>query len=181
MVEEKVVTLRFSKETLKSSPISLIQQSHGQASKIASQKGKGPKQESDGGSSSYSTEQRGENKCWRCGGSHWKKDCLNPPQPTTPNPNPSQPCSHCKAYGHDANHYLMFHLKLRQGQSQARNARKSLGFGKGQKAKSAANKGLATKLAPNQPNAMEASFAHLEAPVMNMASNMVTLVKPTTH
>ncbi len=53
------------------------------------------------------------------------------------------------------------------------NARKSLGSGKGQKAKGAANEGSATKLAPNQPNAMEARFACLEALVMNMASSMV--------
>jgi hypothetical protein len=40
------------------------------------------------------------------------------------------------------------------------NARKSPSFGKGHKVKGVANKGLATKLAPNQPNAMEAWFAH---------------------
>jgi hypothetical protein len=37
----------------------------------------------------------------------------------------------------------------------------------------------ATELAPNQPNGMEAWFAHLEALVTNMASNMVTQMKPT--
>jgi hypothetical protein len=74
----------------------------------------------------------------------------------------------------------MLHLKLRQGQSQMKNVRKSLGFGKGQKAKSAASKGPTTKSTPNQPNAMEAWFARLEVLVTNMASNMVTLVKPTT-
>jgi len=36
------------------------------------------------------------------------------------------------------------------------NARKSLGSNKGQKAKGATNEGPTTKLAPNQPNAMEA-------------------------
>ncbi len=61
-----------------------------------------------------------------------------------------------------------------------KNVRKSLGFGKGQKAKSAASKGPTTKSTPNQPNAMEAWFARLEVLVTNMASNMVTLVKPTT-
>jgi hypothetical protein len=53
-------------------------------------------------------------------------------------------------------------------------------FGKGQETKSVAIKGLATKLTPNQPNAMEAQFACLDVLVMNMASNMVTQMKPTT-
>jgi hypothetical protein len=53
------------------------------------------------------------------------------------------------------------------------NVGKSLGSGKGQKAKGAANKGPVTKLDPNQPNAMEAWFACLEALVMNTTSNMV--------
>ncbi len=52
------------------------------------------------------------------------------------------------------------------------NARKSLGSSKGQKAKVVANKGLTTKSTPNQPNALEARFAHLEVLVTNMASNM---------
>jgi hypothetical protein len=43
MVEEKVVTLGFSRETVKLSPTSLTQQSHGKASKVAPQKGKRPK------------------------------------------------------------------------------------------------------------------------------------------
>ncbi len=53
------------------------------------------------------------------------------------------------------------------------NARKSPSFGKGQKAEGVANKGPATKLTPNQPNAMEARFACLEALLTNMASIMV--------
>jgi len=56
MVEEKVITLGFSKETLKHSPTSSIQQSCGQALRIAPQKGKGPKQELGGGSLSYTIE-----------------------------------------------------------------------------------------------------------------------------
>jgi len=44
--------------------------------------------------------------------------------------------------------------------------------------KGVANKGPTTKLAPNQPNAMEAQFACLEPLVMNMASNMASQVKP---
>jgi hypothetical protein len=40
--------------------------------------------------------------------------------------------------------------------------------------KGVADKKLATKSTPNQPNAMEAQFAHLEALVTNAASNMVT-------
>jgi hypothetical protein len=43
-----------------------------------------------------------------------------------------------------------------------------------------ANKRLTTKLAPNQPDVMEAWFAHLEVLVTSMASNMATKVKPTT-
>lgn len=43
------------------------------------------------------------------------------------------------------------------------------------------NKGLATKSTPNQPSAMEAQFAHLEALVTSMASSMASQVKPTTH
>jgi hypothetical protein len=57
---------------------------------------------------------------------------------------------------------------------------KSQSSGKGQKAKGVANKGPATKLIPNQPNAMEAQFARLETLVRSMASSMATLVKPTT-
>jgi hypothetical protein len=56
MVEEKVITLGFTKETLKHSPTSSIQQSCGQALRIAPQKGKGPKQELGGGSLSYTIE-----------------------------------------------------------------------------------------------------------------------------
>jgi hypothetical protein len=52
------------------------------------------------------------------------------------------------------------------------NVRKSPSFGKGQKAKGATNKGSATKSTPNQPYAMEAQFACLEALMMCMASSM---------
>ncbi len=51
---------------------------------------------------------------------------------------------------------------------------KSLGSGKGQKVKGAANKRLATKSAINQPNVMEAL-------VTSMAANMVIQVKPIVH
>ncbi len=50
----------------------------------------------------------------------------------------------------------------------------SSGSSKGQKAKGVANKRSATKLAPHEPNAMEARFAHLEMLVMSMASNMAS-------
>jgi len=53
-----------------------------------------------------------------------RKDCFNPPQATTYNPNPNQPCSHYKVYGHDVNHCFMFHPNLQQGQSQMGNAMK---------------------------------------------------------
>ncbi len=51
---------------------------------------------------------------------------------------------------------------------------KSLGYGKGQKVKGAANKRSAIKSFPNKPNAMEARFAHLEVLVTNMASIMAS-------
>ncbi len=51
--------------------------------------GQGAKLHSNGGSTSYSAEQSGENKWWKCGGPHKKKDCLNPTQATTFNPNPN--------------------------------------------------------------------------------------------
>jgi hypothetical protein len=41
-----------------------------------------------------------------------------------------------------------------------------------------ANNGPTTKSTPNQPNAMETVFAHLEALVTSMASNMASQVKP---
>jgi hypothetical protein len=40
------------------------------------------------------------------------------------------------------NHYFTLHLELRQGESQAINARKNQGFEKGQKGKCVTNKGL---------------------------------------
>jgi hypothetical protein len=42
-----------------------------------------------------------------------------------------------------------------------------------------ANNGPTTKSTPNQPNAMEVLFAHLEMLVTSMASNMASQVKPT--
>jgi hypothetical protein len=63
MAEEKVVTLRFNRETLKPSLTSSIQQSRGQAFRITPPKGKGPKQELGGGSLSYIIKQGGEDKC----------------------------------------------------------------------------------------------------------------------
>jgi hypothetical protein len=57
---------------------------------------------------------------------------------------------------HDVDNYFIFHLELWQGQSKIRNARKSLSFGKGQRAKGVVNKGPTTKSTLNQPNAMEA-------------------------
>jgi hypothetical protein len=42
------------------------------------------------------------------------------------------------------------------------------------------NKGPTTKSTLNQPNAMEAWFACLEALLTNMASNMGAQMKPTT-
>jgi hypothetical protein len=42
-----------------------------------------------------------------------------------------------------------------------------------------ANNGPTTKSTPNQPNAMEALFAHLEVLVTRMACTMASHVKPT--
>ncbi len=47
--------------------------------------------------------------------------------------------------------------------------------------KGVTDKRSATKSIPNQPNVKETWFACLEALVMNMASNMATHVKPTSH
>jgi hypothetical protein len=52
--------------------------------------------------------------------------------------------------------------------------KKSPGSGKSQKMNGVANKGLATKSTPNQPNAMEAWFVHLEALMTSMTSSMAT-------
>jgi hypothetical protein len=41
------------------------------------------KPNSGGGSTFYSVKQGGENKCWKCGGLHKKKDYPNPLQATT--------------------------------------------------------------------------------------------------
>jgi hypothetical protein len=81
---------------------------------VASPKAKGAKPYLGGGSTSYLVEQGGENKCWRCGGPN-KKDYLTPPQATTSNLNPSHPCSHYHAYGHDDDHCFTLHLELWQG------------------------------------------------------------------
>jgi len=43
-----------------------------------------------GGSTSYFVEQREEDMCWKCGGLHGKKDCLNLLQATTTSLNPNQ-------------------------------------------------------------------------------------------
>jgi hypothetical protein len=67
----------------------LGQQSQGQLTKVGPPKAKGAKVNSNGGSTSYLAEERGEDKCWKCGGPHKKKDCLNPLQTTTFNPNPN--------------------------------------------------------------------------------------------
>jgi hypothetical protein len=74
MVEEQMVTLGFNKE------IQGILQHHW---------AKGAKPNFSGGSTSYYVEEGGEDKCWRCGGPHKKKDCPNPLQTTTSNPNPN--------------------------------------------------------------------------------------------
>ncbi len=66
-----------------------------------------------------------------CGGFHWDNDCPNPPQAITTNPNPSQPCFHCKVYGRDVYHCFTLHPELQQGQSQVGNAKKSPRFQQG--------------------------------------------------
>ncbi len=78
------------------------------------QKTKGTKLKQSSASLSYSTEQGGEDKCWRCDGPRWKNDCPNPPQANICNANPNQPCYY-KVYGHDENHCFTLHLELKQG------------------------------------------------------------------
>jgi hypothetical protein len=89
MIDEKVVTFNFDKETPK--PLSTLptQHAHGQPTKAPPQKGKGFEQESKGDFSSYFVEQKGEEKCWRCGRLHHKRDCPNLLQRTINNPNPT--------------------------------------------------------------------------------------------
>jgi len=83
-----VVTLGFNKENPRNFPTPSNQRSQGQPTKAAPPKAKGAKLDSGSGSTYYSTEQGGENKCWRCDGLHKKKDCPNPPHATTLNLNP---------------------------------------------------------------------------------------------
>jgi hypothetical protein len=175
MVKERMVTLGFNKENLRNPPTPSSQQSQRQPIKATPPKAKRAKLDLGGGSTSYSTKQSGEDKCSKCGGFHKKKDCPNPPQAITSNPNPSQPCSHCYAYGHDVDHCFTFHPRLWQGQSQNTNASKGQGFGKGQKGKGVTNKrpaneGPTTKLVQGQPNTMEARFTLLEAQVTIMVA-----------
>jgi hypothetical protein len=53
-------------------------------------KSQGVKPNSSGHSTSYSVKQGGENKCWRCGGLHKKKNYPNPLQAITFNFNLGQ-------------------------------------------------------------------------------------------
>jgi hypothetical protein len=73
MVEEWVVTLGFNKENLRNFPTPLGEQLRSQPTKATPPKAKGAKFDSGGGSTSYLIKQGGEDKCWRCGGSHKKK------------------------------------------------------------------------------------------------------------
>ncbi len=77
------------RKTQKNSPAPSCQQLRNQPTKLHYPRPRGTKLDLDGGSTSYFVEQGGEDKCWRCGGLHKKKDYPNPPQATTSNPNPS--------------------------------------------------------------------------------------------
>ncbi len=81
MVEKRMLNLGSFSNTIN-------QQSQNQPTKSTPPKAKGAKPNWNGHSTSYSMEQSGEDKCWRCGGPH-KKDGPNPPQATTSNPNPN--------------------------------------------------------------------------------------------
>jgi hypothetical protein len=116
MIEENVVTLGFYKETPKPLLMPSTQPTRGQPIKASPQEAKGPKHGSRGGFSSYSTKHGVEERCWKCGGPHHKRDCPNPLWCTTSNPNPNQPCAHYKVYGHDMDHYFTLHLELQQTQ-----------------------------------------------------------------
>jgi hypothetical protein len=89
MVEEWVVTLGFNKENLKKFPTPSSQQSWIQPTKVVPPRAKGAKPNSSVGSTFYLAKQGGEDKCWKCGGVHKKKDYPNPSQAITSNPNPS--------------------------------------------------------------------------------------------
>jgi hypothetical protein len=60
------------------------QQTQGQPTKAIPPKAKEAKLNSSGGSTSYIAKQGGEDKCWRCGGPHKKKDYPNPAHATIP-------------------------------------------------------------------------------------------------
>ncbi len=69
MVGKCVVTFGFNNDNLKKNPTLVIQQPCGKLrNKAASPKTKVVQLEASGAYSSYSIEQRGENKCWRCDG-----------------------------------------------------------------------------------------------------------------
>jgi len=105
--------------------------------------------------------QGGENKCWRCGGPHKKKDYLNPLQATTSNHNPSQPFPIIM----HMNMTSIIVLHLTQNYDRANHKTPMLIRAKvlrwarrGKNGKVQPIKGSATKLAQGQPNTMEARF-----------------------
>jgi hypothetical protein len=104
MVEE-VVTFGFNKENPRNYPAQLGDQSRDKFNKVAPPKAKGAKLCSSSGSTSYSIEQGGEDKCWKCGRFHKKTNCPNPLQTIIFNLNTNQPCWHCHVYGHDVSHF----------------------------------------------------------------------------
>jgi len=79
MVEEWMVTLGFNKKNPWNSLTPSNQESQSQPTKATPHKAKKAKPDSSGGSTSYSMEQGGEDKCWRCGGPRKKNNCPNPP------------------------------------------------------------------------------------------------------
>jgi hypothetical protein len=63
MVEKQMVTFGFNKENPRNFPTPSSQQFRNQPTKVAPPKAKGAKPNSSGGSTSYSIEQGGEDKC----------------------------------------------------------------------------------------------------------------------
>jgi hypothetical protein len=89
MVEKKVVTLGFTKETPQPSLTSLTQQSRGQLQGLYHKRAKGPNRNLVGVPHLTLLNKRERISVGSVVGSHQKEDCPNPPQMTTSEPNPS--------------------------------------------------------------------------------------------
>ncbi len=160
-----MVTFGFNKENPRNYPTPSSHQSRGKSTNVAPPKAKGAKLNLSGGSTSYSIQQSGKNKCWKCGGPHKKKNCPNPLQTITFNLNPTQPCCHCHVYGHDASHFTQNYIKVSHKTPMSIKAKV---LGRAIREKVWLTKGRPPRrpqVTQGQPNTMEARFTQLEAVV----------------